>query len=91
MNGLKEWLMDISLDPLRFGYLTIRTTPSADASIMIEGSKWKKKTPIENEKLPIGSYSIQLSNEVLGMEKTVSVSIVEGKAITIDERLEIKN
>ena len=91
MNGLKEWLMDIQLDPLRFGFLTIRTTPSADATIMLDGSPWKKKTPIENEKLPVGDYSIHLTNEVLGMEKTVSISVQEGKAITIDERLEIKN
>jgi hypothetical protein len=91
MNGLREWLMDIQMDPLQFGYITIRTTPSADATIMLDGSPWKKKTPIENEKLPIGDYSIHLSNEVLGMEKTVNVRIQEGKSVALDERLEIKN
>ena len=91
MNGLKEWLMDIQMDPLKFGLLTIHTTPSADATIMIEGSPWKKKTPIENEKIAIGDYSIRLSNDVLGMEKNVNVTIQEGKSVTLDERLEIRN
>jgi hypothetical protein len=91
MNGLREWLMDVQLEPSRFGFLTIHTTPSANATIMFDGIPWTKKTPIEDEKIPVGEYSIKLSNEVLGMEKTIKVSIQEGKAVNIDERLEIKN
>jgi serine/threonine-protein kinase len=89
MGGLKEWLMDVPLEPTRFGFLTVHTTPSADATIVLDGKPWTRKTPIENEKFPIGTYSIKLSNEVLGMEKTITVSIQEGKAVTRDERLEI--
>jgi serine/threonine-protein kinase len=91
VGGLKEWLMDIPLEPVRFGFLTVHTTPSADATIIIDGKAWVRKTPIENEKFPIGTYNIRLSNEVLGMEKTITVSIQEGKAILKDERLEIIN
>lgn len=91
VNGLKEWLEDVPLEPISFGFLTIHTTPSADATIMLDGNPWKKKTPIENEKLPVGRYSIRLVNDVLQMEKTVEVSIEEGKSVNIDERLEIKN
>jgi hypothetical protein len=89
--GLKEWMMEIQLEPLQFGFLTIHTTPSANATILLDGVPWTKKTPIENEKFPAGDYSIRLTNEVLGMEKTISVSIQEGKSVNIDERLEIKN
>ncbi|MGZ3709521.1 MAG: PEGA domain-containing protein, partial [Bdellovibrionota bacterium] len=91
MSGLKEWLMDVPLDPLHFGFLTIHTTPSADATIQLDGKPWVKKTPLENEKLPTGTYDIRLNNEVLGMEKRISVTIQEGKSISLDERLEIRN
>ena len=90
MAGLREWLMDIQLEPEKFGFLTLHTTPSSDAAIPLDGGvPWKRKTPLENEKLPVGSYTIRLTNEVLGMEKTVNVTIEEGKAVTIDEKLEI--
>ena len=89
LNGLKEWLMEIPLEPLHFGFLSIRTTPSADAIIMMPDGLWKQKTPLENQKLPVGSYDIQLNNEVLGMQKKIHVEIQEGKAINIDERLGI--
>jgi serine/threonine-protein kinase len=89
LNGLKEWLMDVQMEPTRFGFLTIRTTPSADATIMIDGKPWVRKTPLENEKVPVGTYSIKLANDVLGMEKQVTVSVTDGRAVTVDERLEI--
>ena len=91
LGTLTEWLMDVPLEPVRFGYVTIRTTPSAEATIMMDGKPWVKKTPIENEKLPVGFYTIKLSNDVLGMEKTVNISVQEGKAVTVDTRLEIGN
>ncbi len=91
VSGHNEWPAEIQLEPARFGFLTIHTTPSADATILIDGSPWKKKTPIENEKLPAGNYSIRLINDVLGMEKIVSITIQEGKSVNVEERLEIKN
>jgi len=91
VGNLKEWLMDVPLEPSRFGFLTIHTTPSADATIILDGTPWKRKTPIENEKLPVGDYSVRLTNDVLGMEKVVTVNVEEGKSVNIEERLEIKN
>ncbi len=92
-NGLAEYQMDIQqdLDPQHFGFLSIHTTPSSDATILLNGSPWKKQTPLENEKFPVGTYSIHLTNDVLGMEKTVSITIDEGKAVNIDTQLEVKN
>ncbi|MCC7442123.1 MAG: serine/threonine protein kinase [Bdellovibrionales bacterium] len=100
VNGLEEWEMDVQLTPVRFGFLTIHTTPSANAVVrgMDENSRglasdaapWTLRTPIENEKFPVGVYNIVLENTVLGMEKVVNVTIEEGRAVSLSERLEIK-
>jgi serine/threonine protein kinase len=95
-----DWTLDVPMEPVRYGYMTIRTTPSSDAYITIRDASRPagtekpiiKRTPFENEKFPVGTYKVQLINDTLGMEKTVeSISVSEGKGVTIDERLEIKN
>lgn len=91
IGGLKEWAMDIPLEPTSFGFITIHSTPSADATLMIDGSPWTQKTPLERIKVPVGTYTLRLANEVLGMEKNVTVTVEEGKSLSVDERLEIKN
>lgn len=91
MSGLKEWIMDVQMDPVNFGLLTIKTTPSADAVIAMEGRAWVKRTPFEKEKIPVGKYNIKLTNEVLGMEKTVTVDVQEGKHSIVSEDLELKD
>ncbi|MGK5089957.1 serine/threonine-protein kinase [Bdellovibrionota bacterium FG-2] len=91
-GGLQEWSMDVALEPQRVGFLTIHTTPSAEANISLEGKLlFVKKTPFEQEKMPAGALSIRLVNSVLGMEKTVQVVVEEGKITNLDERLEVKN
>lgn len=91
ITGLTEYVMDVQMEPLRFGFLSIHTTPSADAIILFDGKPWVKRTPFEREKVPVGTYTIKLVNELLGMEKTIVTTVGEGKVIPIDERLEIKN
>ncbi len=86
----KEYEMKVELEPIRFGLLTIRTTPSAEAHLIVNGKPWVRKTPIEDEKIPAGTYNIRLVNEALGMGKNVTVGIQEGKRVTIDERLGFK-
>ncbi len=88
--GLKEWVMDLGIEPLHYGFLTLHTTPSANATLLIDGSPWVKQTPLEGEKVPIGPYKIILENEILGMSKTVQVTIEEGKTVILDEQLEMK-
>lgn len=98
LRGQEETEMNIPLSPVKFGYLTIYTIPSADAKIsnsesrsLASGKKfWVLRTPIETEKIPIGTYTIKLENRVLGMEKTVLVKVKEGKTVKLNERLEIK-
>jgi hypothetical protein len=91
VGSMTEWQTEVALEPSRFGYLSLRTTPTAEAVIIVDGAKWVRKTPINNEKLPVGNYTVRLVNEVLGMEKTVEVSIQENRYVTIEDvRLEIK-
>jgi hypothetical protein len=84
-------LMDVSLEPMQFGMLSLATTPSAEATIYMDGKPWVQKTPIENEKIPVGTYNVRLRNDLLGMEKTITISIQEGKITRRDEHLEIKD
>ncbi len=99
LSGRAEYSMEIQLEPQKFGFLTIRTTPSSDAFLSPrDGARTPssdkplvRHTPFENEKFPIGTYSVKLVNEVLGMEKVVTISVQEGKAVSVDERLEIKH
>ena len=90
IGGLKEWSLEVALEPTRFGYITIHTTPSSDATMMIDGSQWQQKTPVENVKIPVGTYTIHLTNDVLGMEKNVTITVEENRSVSIDERLQIK-
>jgi len=100
VGGLKEWQMDIQLDPLEFGFISISSTPSALATIIpIESTnrklasdsrKWVLKTPVENEKLPSGLYEVKLENKLLGMEKIFHMEIKDGKTIKRTERLDLK-
>ncbi len=80
----KEWPYEIQLEAVDFsksGVLTIRTTPSA--LIKINGKDWGR-TPLVNEKLPVGTYQIKLFSEALGVEKTLPVEIKDGKKIDIE-------
>ncbi|MCM2277801.1 MAG: serine/threonine protein kinase [Oligoflexia bacterium] len=89
--GQREVRMELAMELVEFGFLTLRSTPSADASLMLDGHPWVRRTPIQNEKLPVGSYTVKLTNEVLGMEKTLLVNIQDGKVVEMDVRLEIRN
>ncbi|OFZ19607.1 MAG: hypothetical protein A2X94_17350 [Bdellovibrionales bacterium GWB1_55_8] len=91
VGAQKEWMMEVQLEPLSFGFLSIRTSPSAEAHITIDGHKWVKKTPFQDEKMPVGTYNIRLVNDLLGMEKVVTVNIQQSKVINLEEKLEIRN
>ncbi len=91
VSDLKEYLVEVQLEPVSFGYLSVRTTPTADVVIQIEDMLWVRRSPFEREKLPTGRYTMKLINSILGMEKIVQIHIEEGKVINIDERLEVKN
>ena len=91
----KDWPMDIALEPIVYGFVTIHTTPAIVTATFRNsnsGSKpWIRKTPIDNEKMPVGVYNVHLNHEVLGMEKTITVSVEDQRVISLDVPLEVKN
>lgn len=102
----QEQTLEIHLEPEHPAYLTLRTTPSADMIIITEGSirnpasqvpivvsqqKWSHGTPLEDEMIPAGKYTLLLKNTVLGMQKQIQVEIEEGQRLNLNEKLEVKN
>lgn len=95
-NGLRETEMELPLEPVAYGYLTITTTPSAQVTIRpvdprtrtpaSEGRAWVMNTPIEGRKFPAGLYEMTFENKVLGMSKRVVVEVRD----QISERREVK-
>jgi serine/threonine protein kinase len=80
LNGQKDYTLDVQLEATHSGYLTIKTTPSADAVISSkDGKTWKMRTPFERESLPAGTYSIKLRNDLLDMERVLTVQVKEGE------------
>jgi hypothetical protein len=86
--------MDVPLEPLAYGLLSLSSTPSADVTIREVGSSsgkpWVMKTPVESLKVAVGTYQIRLVNDVLGMEKELTIKIEEGKSVREDVRLDVR-
>ncbi|MBI2604882.1 MAG: protein kinase [Deltaproteobacteria bacterium] len=89
LGSATEYAEDIRLTVTKFGYLSIKTTPSADAMINIDGAEEKIATPVTRRRVPVGTYKIKLVNTLLGMEKTVEVSVAEDRLTNVEERLSV--
>ncbi|MBC7397532.1 MAG: hypothetical protein H7333_08820, partial [Bdellovibrionales bacterium] len=83
----KDYSMDVKLDPMVYGTLTLSTQPEvADVTIIsldqgTSGNSQKPvilKTPIYQEKLPVGHYKVIVKNELLNVEKVFQVEVKEG-------------
>ena len=86
-----QYVMDVRLEPVKFGTVSIKSTPSAEATIIAAagGKSYAVQTPVGDLMLEPGTYSIQLLNSVLGMSKSVKVVVVEGKSVNLEEKLDI--
>ncbi|MGE4232777.1 MAG: serine/threonine protein kinase [Bacteriovoracia bacterium] len=86
-KNLSEYTVDAALEKAKVGYLSIKTTPSADAVFIVDGIEEKVATPFVRKQIPVGTYQVRLVNTVLGMEKTVTVTIEEDTLSNLEERL----
>lgn len=83
---------EIRLDPNPAGYFTLRTTPSAEATIIRNGVVWEVvQTPLIDHRMAVGEYTIRLENKTLGMEKEFSVQVEGNKTFSRNVRLEIRD
>ena len=90
LNELKEYAMDVKLEPMVYGTLTLSTVPElADVTIInldqgSSGNAQKSvvlKTPVYQEKLPVGHYKVMIRNDLLGVEKSFQIEIKEGDRV----------
>jgi hypothetical protein len=89
VRGLNEYAIDVNLESAKFGFVSIKTTPSADAYIVIDGVEEHWSTPVSRKRVPVGSYKVRLVNQLLGMEKEVDFTVSEDRFVNIDERLRV--
>ncbi len=89
LGSATEYAENIQLTVTKFGYLSIKTTPSADAMINIDGAEEKIATPVTRKRVPVGTYKIKLVNTLLGMEKTVEVTVSDNRLTNVEERLSV--
>lgn len=102
-NG--EFVRDISLEPVaadrepaakvdaeNAGQLTILSTPSAEATIYVNGKLWKKGifTPIEKLPAPAGRFEVRLKNSVLDLEDQQTFTLDQRQAKQIQSTLRPK-
>ena len=73
--------------PKRYGLLKVQTGTSAEVTIMVQGIPWTLLTPIEGERLPVGTYSIRVVNQIRNVRRDFVVKIEEGKIKEIHEDL----
>ncbi len=87
LSPTRDYIMDVKLDPMVYGTFTLSTQPEiADVSIVnldqgTSGNSSKPlllKTPVYQEKLPVGHYRVTVRNETLNVEKSFQIEIKEG-------------
>ena len=89
--------MELQLEPLSFGLVTIHTTPSAQVvirpmdagnrNVASGGKDWVLQAPFEDQKFPVGTYQVRFVNEILGLEKTQVISVGQDKTLKLDVNL----
>jgi eukaryotic-like serine/threonine-protein kinase len=84
-----DFQIDAALEPQQFGFLSLRSTPSAKIQMRMNDLSWTAETPLKEAKFPPGVYQIRLVNDLLGLEKTLSVTILRDKIIQQDVDLSV--
>jgi serine/threonine protein kinase len=100
LGATREMKMDVTLEAMSYGLITISTRPSVADVIIVDldqqasGSSkpMEFKAPLSQEKIPAGNYRVTVKNELLGVEKVMNVVIQDGKEVVLtDIKLEVKN
>lgn len=91
IGSLRDTLMDAELIPLKYGFISINTTPSAEGTIFIDGGEERVQTPLSGKRLPVGTYRIRLENKLLQLTKDITVIVEENRVKKIEERLSVVN
>lgn len=84
-----NYQLDIKLEPMVYGTFTLSTQPEvADVTIISldqaqspDQKPMVLRTPIYQEKLPVGHYKVVVKNELLSVEKVFQIEVREGDRI----------
>lgn len=99
-NG--EYLKEIALkvpnitrDPAAIsgdkGFLTVKSTPGADATIFVNGKYWRTiYAPFEMLPVPTGRISLQLYNSTLDLEDQILVEVEKNRSKQVQSSLKPK-
>jgi hypothetical protein len=78
----------VELVELPSGSFTLTTTPESRVTIFSgEEIFLQARTPIRNERLPVGRYRVLLENSILNYKGEIEVVIEQGKHVTVDRLL----
>jgi hypothetical protein len=69
------------------GYVSVRCVPAADVILVGNGVEEHWSTPVSRRRIPAGTYAVSLVNSVLGLEKKITISVIEDRFVYIDEHL----
>ncbi len=70
------------------GSVSFTTMPSSEATgISKNGCKFVLKTPVESVELPVGEYTVNFYNELLGMGKIIKITVGKGELLKVNENL----
>lgn len=87
-NSSKSIAYPIAFKKLPYGYLTFTTDPGADITLKGRGREPAAAySPIRNMRLPVGTYTIIIENELIGYKGEVEVTIKQGETVRIHKDL----
>ncbi len=89
LSGKEEWVEDVQLHEAKYGFVSLKTSPSADAYFEMDGVQEKITTPFSRKRMAVGSYKVKLVNDALGMEKMITVNVTEDGLSNVEEHLSV--
>jgi serine/threonine protein kinase len=97
LKGFTEVYEKVTLEQLKYGFITVISTPSARVTMRnVEdvgrgpSSDIEFYTPESSFKLPVGRYLVTLKNDLLQLERTLTVDIEENRTKKIETNLKME-
>ncbi len=87
VNENNEIILNVQLGEAKFGYLSLKSSPSADAYITLNGVEEHYVLPMSRKRIPIGRHRVRLVNAALGVEKVIDIEVKEDRFESVEVKL----